>query len=209
MGHAVTVTTQTASPTTPRSAAVNAPPPAAVAPAAPPAPPGSATERVRRYFVALGLNPDAAATLTDQLEQRMDPQLEDPTARATDMLEAFDRWIDELPAALGRPTDAARIKLLFSLFGPALLGEHPEALRQPDQLAGPLDDLLDAWPHGLLPNLPHQTMTRQPLGELPSVMRGDFWTSTYRWALPDPKDPGLTHPAPAADGPPLETDPRP
>ncbi len=44
--------------------------------------------------------------------------------------------------------------------------------------------LLDERPHGVLPHLPRQEMHRQPLGELPAVLQGEFWSGTYRWVVP-------------------------
>ncbi|MEE9405211.1 MAG: hypothetical protein V3V20_09980, partial [Algisphaera sp.] len=37
-----------------------------------------------------------------------------------------------------------------------------------------------AAPGGVLPTFPQQEMPRQPLGALPAVLRGQFWTTPYR-----------------------------
>ncbi|MEM7578154.1 MAG: hypothetical protein AAF328_11855 [Planctomycetota bacterium] len=45
---------------------------------------------------------------------------------------------------------------------------------------GPSDDVRRPW----LPQAKPKAMPRQPLGDLPAVLRGSFWSRTARWAWP-------------------------
>ena len=52
----------------------------------------NAVERVVAYFVALGVGGETALSLTNTLDQRIDPTESTPARRAELILEAFDRW---------------------------------------------------------------------------------------------------------------------
>ncbi|MEM9913840.1 MAG: hypothetical protein AAF911_02645 [Planctomycetota bacterium] len=146
--------------------------------------PRSAIERVTVYFAQLGVNGETALRFANTLGARLDPDETDPARRTTMMLEAFDRWSDELPSVLGMKAQADRVAFVAAMHLGRLLNQHPEALEQPEALADALRPLLDERPHGVLPNLPRQEMHRQPLGELPAVLQGEFWSGTYRWVVP-------------------------
>lgn len=144
-----------------------------------------ARQRVELYLRDLGMTPAPAATVAATLDRRIDPELTDPTRRAVAMLEAFDRWTDQLPEALGLSSQAGRVAFALSRELGPWLSEAPQAFDEPTVLIGRIKKHLDAWPGGLLPALPHQTMHRQPLGDLPKVLRGAFWSGTYRWVMPN------------------------
>ena len=146
--------------------------------------PRSAIERVTAYFVQLGVNGDTALRFANTLDARLDPDETNPARRTAMMLEAFDRWSDELPSVLGMKPQADRVAFVAAMHLGRLLNQHPEALERPEALAEALRPLLDERPHGVLPNLPRQEMHRQPLGELPAVLQGEFWSGTYRWVVP-------------------------
>ncbi|MEM9417929.1 MAG: hypothetical protein AAGA25_02595 [Planctomycetota bacterium] len=144
----------------------------------------SAVERAVAYFVALGVGGETALTLTNTLDQRIDPS-EDDSARRTELiLEAFDRWTDELPALMGMNDEADRVSFTLANHLGRLLNQHPDALDLPDDFITAMKPLLEDHPHGILPNMPRQEMHRQPLGDLPSVLQGEFWSGTYRWVAP-------------------------
>lgn len=146
--------------------------------------PRTAIERVVAYFAQLGVGGDTALRLANTLDRRIDPQEIDPARRTALMLEAFDRWADELPALLGMSAQADRVAFVVATHLGRLLNEFPEALEQPQALVEALRPHLDARPNGVLPNWTRQTMHRQPLGELPGVLQGEFWSGTYRWVVP-------------------------
>ncbi|MEM1447237.1 MAG: hypothetical protein AAGF84_14350 [Planctomycetota bacterium] len=146
--------------------------------------PRSATERVTAYFAQLGVNGETALRFANTLDARLDPDENNLARRTAMMLEAFDRWSNELPSVLGMKAQADRVAFVAAMHLGRLLNQHPEALEQPEALAEALRPLLDERPHGVLPNLPRQEMHRQPLGELPAVLQGEFWSGTYRWVVP-------------------------
>lgn len=138
-----------------------------------------------RYLRALGVSDEGSAQrITDILASRVDPDVTDPAHRFEAMLEALDRWLSDLPASLGMKDRQAQVGFATTLDLGAWLNRFPEALSEPAALLEALRPAVEAWPHGVLPALPEQEMHRQPLGELPGVLRGEFWSSTYRWALP-------------------------
>jgi hypothetical protein len=146
-----------------------------------------AQARVVAYLHALGVTDPAARQVAQTLDSRIDPNTQDaadPAMRAEAMLEALDRWCDALPEALGLQRDAARVAFALSRKLGGWLSDKPEALDDPTVLVSELTRYLDHWPQGVLPALPHQRMHRQPLGDLPAVLRGAFWSGTYRWVLP-------------------------
>lgn len=146
--------------------------------------PRTAVERVVAYFAQLGVGSDVALRFANTLDGRLDPSEIDPARRTALMLEAFDRWADGLPSVLGMTKHADRVAFAVATHLGRLLNQHPEALDDPAGLAESLRSPLDARPHGVLPNLPRQEMHRQPLGELPAVLQGEFWSGTYRWVVP-------------------------
>lgn len=146
--------------------------------------PRTAIERVVAYFAQLGVGSDTALRMANTLDRRIDPEEIDPARRTVSMLEAFDRWADELPTTLGMSAQADRVAFVVATHLGRLLNQFPDALEQPQALAEALRPHLDARPHGVLPNWPRQKMHRQPLGELPGVLQGEFWSGTYRWVVP-------------------------
>lgn len=144
----------------------------------------SAIERVVAYFAALGVEPETALRLSNTLDQRIASEEDEPGKRTQLMLEAFDRWAEELPDAMGLSEAADRIAFVLATHLGRLLNQHPEALGDTTGLADSIKPLLDARPHGILPGLPRQEMHRQPLGDLPAVLQGEFWSGTYRWVVP-------------------------
>lgn len=176
MGRAVSVTADTS--TNPNTAAT----PADADP--PTDSPATAVAKVSAYLQALEVEADAAQRIAEALDKRIDPDVADAAARTTAMLEAFDRWGDELASEIEVPEDADRVALVLALYGGRLLSDHPEGFDEPAALRDAVRSHLDAWEHGVLPAWPRQEMHRQPLGELPMVMRGEFWSGTYRWAMP-------------------------
>lgn len=157
-------------------------------PATPDAPPTIDAEpeaQVAAYLRALGVaNAQSVQRITQTLASRVDPDVTDPTHRFEAMLEALDRWLAGLPDALGMSDRPAQVGFVTALDLGQWLDRFPEAIAQPQALLEKLRPVVQAWPHGVLPMLPEQEMHRQPLGELPGVLRGEFWSSTYRWALP-------------------------
>ena len=161
-----------------------------------------ARQRVADYLVALGMPASATDAVVDELDRRIDPEFSEPARRAAAMIEAFDHWVASLQHRLDPPADAARVELIFALYGGEMLAKHPGALREPTALLAELQKHLDACPQGVLPTFAHQKMHRQPLGELPSVLSGDFWSGTYRWAMPaNPRRANKRVAPPATDAP--------
>ena len=176
MGRALTVKTHD-----------NPTPPAAPAVAGSPAADAVLTDAVRRvaeYLLTWGVGEASARRIAQTLDARIDPQVEESTKRCEAMLEALDRWTDELPDALGMPHEADRVALVVAIYGGRLLEAHPEAFERPAECLEAIRGHLDAWENGVLPKLEHQEMHRQPLGDLPAVLRGEFWSGTYRWVMP-------------------------
>lgn len=146
--------------------------------------PRTAIERVVAYLAQLGVGSEVALRLANTLDARIDPGEIDPARRTAAMLEVFDRWQDELPAKLELPEHADRVAFVAAMHLGRLLNQHPEALDDPAGLVASMRPLLEERPHGVLPNWPRQKMHRQPLGELPAVLQGEFWSGTYRWVVP-------------------------
>ena len=148
--------------------------------------PSAATARGRvvAYLRALGVGEAAADEVAEQLERRIETESDDPARRAEAMLEAFDRWSDELPAALNFDERSSHVSLLLANHLGLWLTDQPRAIDEPALLEPAIRQKLGAAEHGLLPQFEHQTMHRQPLGALPGLLRGEFWSGTYRWVMP-------------------------
>ena len=102
-------------------------------------------------------------------------------------LRHFDAWMHNLPAALGAGVDEGRLGVVsLSQFGPMLecLAESLDEEQSAAGLAERLQQCVERWPRGILPVCAELDMPRQPLGDLPAVLRGEFWSGTYRWAIP-------------------------
>ena len=175
------------------------------------------TAAVQRYLEAYGLTPVNASRVAADLQcqqhaastgsgdttaSEVGPEPSaDAEHRARHLLEAFIRWTQNLGEHLEPRVEPAKVVWAMTLYGPELLNRHPDAIVHPDPLLEDLRDHLEAWPHGVLPQLPPREMHRQPLGELPSVLRGEFWSGTYRWAMPAGARRGKpTPPAPPPPG---------
>ncbi|MEM7627202.1 MAG: hypothetical protein AAF333_16525 [Planctomycetota bacterium] len=143
-----------------------------------------AVQRVVDYLRGWGVGDASARTLAETLDTRIDPAVDDAAKRGTAMLEALERWTDGLANELGLSGEADRVAFVMAVYGARLLDAHPEALLQSADLLDDLRGHLDVWEHGVLPKLEPQEMHRQPLGDLPMVLRGEFWSGTYRWVMP-------------------------
>ncbi|MEO1235697.1 MAG: hypothetical protein AAFX76_02795 [Planctomycetota bacterium] len=172
------------SPPTPGTDAASPDPPHTTAPSPCTAPGEEAQLRVRAYLHTLGVGDAAAEQHARTLDARIDPELTDPPKRVAAMLEALDRWTEALPAQLGLPDAGDRVAATLALHLGELLDRHPEALADADALIRSLAERLNGYPNGLLPVWPRREMHRQPLGDLPGVLRGEFWSGTYRWVIP-------------------------
>ncbi|MEM6457903.1 MAG: hypothetical protein AAF710_00765 [Planctomycetota bacterium] len=153
-------------------------------PALPAAAAPDAEQRVAAYLAALGVGAASADRVAQALGRQIDPALADPAERAAAMLESLDRWADSLPQTLGLADTDGRVAFVLATHLGPLLDRHPEAIESPDTAVEMLRELLNRYPNGLLPDWPRREMPRQPLGELPSVLTGEFWSGTYRWAIP-------------------------
>jgi hypothetical protein len=149
------------------------------APADPPA-----LAKVIDYLTAWGVEPDAAAVVARSLDSRVGPDVQDAPARSAAMLEAFEQWTEELAPTIAPPAEPHRVAFVMATLGPRLLTDHPDALDHPAQMRAEFERLMRVWEHGVLPTLPQREMHRQPLGKLPAVLRGEFWSGTYRWVMP-------------------------
>ncbi|MEM9881685.1 MAG: hypothetical protein AAF800_02060 [Planctomycetota bacterium] len=143
-----------------------------------------ATQRILAYLVALGVGPASADRVAEALDRRIDPAVTNPAERAAAMLEGLDRWADGLPQTLGLADTDGRVAFALATHLGPLLDRHPEAIDRSDAAAEMLREPLNHYPNGLLPDWPRRGMPRQPLGELPSVLTGEFWSGTYRWVMP-------------------------
>lgn len=178
--------------------------------------PPPAVQRVVDYLVAWGVGEASARTLTEALDNRIDPEVNEDRPRSAAMLEALDRWTDGLADELNAPGDADRVAFVMAVYGARLLDAHPDALTHPGALLDAVRGHLNVWEHGVSPKLEHQAMHRQPLGDLPMVLRGEFWSGTYRWVMPNNDKSVRPHadtgsvadaaPAPPADAPPAGGD---
>lgn len=65
--------------------------------------------------------------------------------------------------------------------------------------AAPSDDDATDARRAWLPTARPKAMPRQPLGDLPAVLRGSFWSRTARWAWPRWSRAPQASTAPAAD----------
>ncbi|MEM8738197.1 MAG: hypothetical protein AAGG38_06930 [Planctomycetota bacterium] len=148
------------------------------------APSTTAAHPLTDYFAALGVPAPPAQRLIQSLDARIDPSLTDPSKRKIAMLEALDRWAEELPSRLGAADAPGRVAFVWSMHMARLLEKYPDSLEDADPLLRELGGLVAAHPQGLLPAWPTRSMDRQPLGELPGVLRGEFWSGTYRWVMP-------------------------
>ena len=141
------------------------------------------------YLQAWGVEPEAAHTLADTLDTRVDGSKTQAAERAAAILEALDAWTGSLPELLGLPEEADRVALVVAVYGARLLSAHPGCLDDPAALLDAVRDHLGAWTHGTSPKLDRQEMHRQPLGELPRVLRGEFWSGTcLLYTSPSPRD---------------------
>lgn len=155
-----------------------------------PAPPAEVPDdpdpavRVRAYLGSLGVGESAADRLWRGLEQQVDADVTEPGKRTAAMIAALDHWFEALPEKLDLPEQFDRVGFVAAMHWGRLLDQHPGCLEDPAGLIADLQQRLDGWPDGVLPNWERQTMDRQPLGELPTVLRGEFWSGTYRWFVP-------------------------
>ncbi len=149
-----------------------------------------ARHRLTGYLLARGFvdrkQRDATAAA---LEQALDTQgRHDRTSPQwiSAAIELVEAWHDNVLEHLAddEQRDAARqwiaCHLREHLAGFLHAFEHPEAFARCLSTAMQCDPAF-APP---LPKAHPQDMPRQPLGELPAVMRGSFWVSTARWAMP-------------------------
>ncbi len=170
-------------------------------PAAPAATAADPLAQFQRYLVAYGLTPAHAVRVANDLQLQLHaaPPSSPPPASASSpiasasgnpgrstasLIQAFTHWTQQLGDHLQPRVEADCIAWVMALYGPDLLNAQPDALVHPTPLLQSLRQHLEAWPHGVLPNLPPTEMHRQLLGNLPSVLRGEFWSGTYRWAMP-------------------------
>ncbi len=154
----------------------------------PAADPRGPLPRVAAYLRRLGMQDDAAIRrVCTWLDRQVDDGLTDPKRRTEAALRHFDHWMQELPAALGLAGEPSRFAVAaLSRFGPMLecFAESLDDERSAEALAAHFKRCMDRWPRGILPVCAELEMPRQPLGELPGVLRGEFWSGTYRWVIP-------------------------
>ncbi len=158
-------------------------------------PDDAAMRCVIAYLRELGVGEASAQRVAEALSRRIDPDTA-ASGRVVAMLEALDRWADQLPETLGLERETAHVAFALARRLGAWLDAKPHAIADPTLLLDELRRELDAWPQGLLPTLPHQTMHRQPLGDLPAVLRSAFWSGTYRWVLPPQAGRGVAQATP-------------
>lgn len=175
--------------------------------------PQTAADRVAAYLAGLGVGPASAERLVAALDSRVDVLITESGPRTAAMLETLDRWTDALAGQLGLIDQSDRVGFVVAMHLGRLLDQYPGAIDDPAPLLEVLQQKLDGWPLGVLPNWQRATMHRQPLGELPGVLQGQFWSGTYRWVVPVGASTGrrfrrgrqagrpgafVTHPGPAA-----------
>lgn len=140
--------------------------------------------RVTAYLQSLGVGAAASERLVRCLEKRVDAEVTEPGKRTAAMIEALDRWFEALPEKLELPQHFDRVGFVAAMHLGRLLNQYPDCMEDAAGLIAELRQRLDGWPDGVLPNWERQAMHRQPLGELPGVLRGQFWSGTYRWVVP-------------------------
>ena len=148
--------------------------------------------RVAAYLRRIGMQDGGAIRrVCGWLNRQVDPAVADPALRTEAALRHFDQWMHELPAAVGAGVDQSRVGVaVLSQFGPMLecLAESLDEERSAADLAEHLQRCVERWPRGILPVCAELEMPRQPLGDLPAVLRGEFWSGTYRWVTPAARD---------------------
>ncbi len=157
-----------------------------------------ARHRIAGYLFAWGFRDRVAREtvlreLTAQLGERAETRANLGVVESVARVQA---WFEDLlnrTAGNTAPHDPARLaaKQWLTQRLPALLVEHPDAFTNPQVVAdaarSELRDPDDRQGPAAPPPLPKahpMDMPRQPLGDLPVVLRGSFWVSTARWAWP-------------------------
>ena len=156
---------------------------------------GDATEaspdplpRVAMYLRRSGMHDDQAVRrICGWLDQQIDADVTEPTLRTEAALRHLDQWLQGLPASMGGGVDPGRFGLAtVSMLGPMLeqLAESLDQQVSPAELGEQMQRGVERWPRSILPVCAELEMPRQPLGNLPAVLRGEFWSGTYRWVIP-------------------------
>ncbi len=160
----------------------------------------SGVSRLSLYLSSIGMNnPESIRTLAQwvrdrTVQQHADTQDYGPaTPGVGQLIRCFDDWLNTLPGHIGMSGEAGRAAIASRCNLGGLLDEHASAiaagdgLTLPEAMADQMRECAGQWPRGVLPICAPLEMHRQPLGELPAVLRGEFWQGTYKWVLPGDK----------------------
>ncbi len=161
--------------------------------------------RLASYLLAIGVQSSgaqdqliAALEQVAQGEANTGPGLE--TLGIANTLGWLDTWQQRIAERVAQPTtphdelspshaDSARaaVRQWLNAHWGRLLSIYPQAPADAHAEAALVAHIRAELPTTAYPPVPlahPQDMPRQPLGNLPAVLRSEFWGGTYRWILP-------------------------